>query len=228
MGALAGWIKRGLKANLATGVLVLTPIAATLFFLQALVRWVDKVLLLLPPPYRPGALLPFEIPGLGFLLLAAILLLVGFLVRNFMGRAVVGLGEAIVNRIPFVSTFYNAVKQLVETIVSGSGRDFKRVVLVEYPRKGVYALAFVTGIATGEIQEKTAARCLNVFLPTTPNPTSGFYLLVPEEECIPLAMSVEDAFKLLISGGILSPDSASRKQGKRAADAVHQPKEELQ
>jgi uncharacterized membrane protein len=110
-------------------------------------------------------------------------------------------------RIPFVSPLYKAVKQLVETLLSGSTRDFKRVVLIEYPRKGVYGLAFVTGVSVGEIQRKTEKKCINVFVPTTPNPTSGFYLILPEEDVIPLDMSVEDAFKVLISGGIINPEA---------------------
>jgi uncharacterized membrane protein len=115
-----------------------------------------------------------------------------------------------------VSNFYKAVKQLVETIFYGPARDFKRVVLIEYPRTGLYTLAFVTGVAVGEIQQKTVKKVLNVFVATTPNPTSGFYLMVPEEDIIPLEMSVEDAFKVLMSGGILNPDAAAGKKKSQA------------
>ena len=199
-------IKKALKANLLAGILFLMPLVATLWFLHLLAVWVDKTLLLLPPELRPEAFLPFPIPGLGFILVFVVLFLAGVSVRNFLGRKIVALGERIMSHIPFVSKIYSAVKKLVESIFFGAGKDFKRVVLIEYPRKGIYALAFVTGVSTGEVQDKTEKRVINLFLPTTPNPTSGFYLLVPEEDVIPLEMTVEDAFKLLMSGGILSPE----------------------
>ena len=205
------FIRSSLKANLLAGLLFLMPLVATFWFIHLLITWVDKTLLLLPKQFRPENFLPFEIPGLGFILVFLVLVITGFFVRNLVGRKLVALGERIMSCIPFVSKVYRSVKKLVETIFSGAGKDFKRVVLVEYPRHGIYALAFVTGEATGEVQDKTARRCLNVFLPTTPNPTSGFYLLVPEEDVIPLDMTVEESFKLLMSGGILSPESAPAK-----------------
>jgi len=206
-------IKKALKANLIAGILFLMPLAATFYFLYLLLNGVDRVLLLLPPQFRPEHLLGFRIPGLGLILLFTVLFICGFLVRNFIGRKLVSLGEWIMSYIPFVSWFYRAVKQLVEAIFHGPTRDFKRVVLVEYPRRNIYALAFVTGVAVGEIQDKTARKCINVFLPTTPNPTSGFYLIVPEEDVIPLEMSVEDSFKVLISGGILNPEAKAVMNG---------------
>lgn len=211
-------IKNALKANLIAGILFLMPLVATFWFLRTLTIWVDKSLLLLPGPYRPENFLPFPVPGLGFILVFVVLLLCGVLVRNLLGRKLVALGEQVVGYIPYVSKLYKAVKKLVETIFSGAGKDFKRVVLIEYPRRGIFALAFVTGQASGEVQDKTAKRCLNVFLPTTPNPTSGFYLLVPEEDVTPLEMSVEESFKLLMSGGILSPEGPSGRN--TAASAV--------
>jgi len=205
------FLKSALKANLLAGILFLMPLVATFWFLGLLITWVDKSLLLLPPAYRPEAFLPFPIPGLGLILVFVVLLTTGVFVRNFIGRKLVALGERVMSYIPFVSKVYVSVKKLVETIFFGAGKDFKRVVLIEYPRKGLFALAFVTGEATGEVQEKTARRCLNVFLPTTPNPTSGFYLLVPEDDVTPLDMTVEESFKLLMSGGILSPERPARR-----------------
>ncbi len=204
---LFAWLQSGLKANLLAGLLFLMPVAATFYFLYFLVTVVDKTFLLLPMSLRPESFLPFPVPGLGLILVFMVLLLTGLFVRNFFGRKLVELGEWIMSYIPFVSKVYKAVKQLVTTIFSTTSREFKRVVLIEYPRKGVYALAYVTGTAVGEIQEKTACKVLNVFLPTTPNPTSGFYLMVPEKDVIPLEMSVEDSFKVLMSGGILNPDA---------------------
>ncbi len=200
-------IKNFFKSNLLAGILVLTPVVATVFFMTVLLTWVDKILLLIPPPYRPENFLPFPVPGLGFILLFVVLLLAGFVVRNILGKQLVRLGEKIVSYIPFVRSLYYGIKQLTDTILSGSGRDFKRVVLIEYPRRGIYALAFVTGMSRGEIQNKTPQRCINVFLPTTPNPTSGFYLVVPEEDAIPLELTVEESFKILMSGGILGSDT---------------------
>ncbi len=212
-------IKRFLRANLIAGILFLTPLVATFLTLRVVVRWMDKSLLLLPPEFRPEAYLPFKIPGLGIVLVLVVLLLTGLLVRNLLGRKLVELWDAVLGRIPFVSNFYKAVKQLVETIFRGSGRDFKRVVLIEYPRHGLYTLAFVTGVAIGEIQQKTEKRVLNVFVPTTPNPTSGFYLMVPEQDIIPLEMGVEDAFKVLISGGILNPEAERNKKNTKTTNA---------
>lgn len=204
---IARKIKDTLKANLLAGILVTTPLAATAFFLSLLMKWGDKVLLLIPEPYRPEHYLPVNIPGLGIIILFIFLFLAGLLGRNILGRWLMGIGERILGNIPLVNKFYHAVKQLVSTIVNGGNKDFKRVVLIEYPRRGVWALAYVTGTAVGEIQRRTEKRVVNVFVPTTPNPTSGFYLMVPEEDLIPLNMSVEDSFKVLISGGIINPEA---------------------
>lgn len=204
---ILGAIKRFFKANLLAGILFLTPLVATFLVLRIVVRWMDKSLLFLPVQYRPETYLPFPIPGLGIILVLLALLLTGLLVRNLLGRKLVQLWDMILSHIPFVSKFYAAVKQLLETILHGGGKEFQRVVLIEYPRKGLYTMAFVTGVAVGEIQQKTKRHVVNIFVPTTPNPTSGFYLMVPEEDIIPLEMNVEDAFKVLISGGILNPET---------------------
>jgi len=155
--------------------------------------------------------MPFPVPGLGLILLLLVLIFSGMFVRNYLGKKLVYIWERIVEHIPIVNKIYTAVKQLLDTIARGTAKDFKRVVLVEYPRQGVYAMAYVTGIAVGELQEKTKRKMVNVYVPTTPNPTSGFYLMVPEDETIPLDMSVEDSFKLLMSGGILNPEKKGEK-----------------
>ncbi len=205
-----------LKTNLLAGILFLTPLAATFFFLRLLIQWVDMVLLLIPSPWRPENFLPFPVPGLGFIVLFALLLCTGFMVRNYLGRKLVQVWERVMGRIPLVNKLYYAVKQLIETVLGGSGKDFKRVVLIQFPRLGVYSLGFVTGVGAGEIQDKTHQKVLNIYVPTTPNPTSGYYLMVPEQETIPLEMNVEDAFKLLISGGIVNPEDASYRLGQRS------------
>lgn len=206
-------LKNFIRANLLAGILFLTPVMATFFFLRLLFNWVDGFLRFLPEPFRPENFLPFRIPGLGLILLFATVLLTGFLVRNYLGRKLVGVWDRVIETIPLVNKLYVAVKQLVETIFNRSPQDFKRVVLVEFPKEGSYAIGFVTGMAGGEAQRKTKQKVLNVFVPTTPNPTSGFFLMIPEESVIPMDMSVEDAFKLLVSGGIISPDRDDTQQG---------------
>jgi uncharacterized membrane protein len=131
----------------------------------------------------------------------------GLLVRNYVGKVVARTIEKIILKLPGINRFYAATNQLFISVFKRPAEEFKQVVLIEYPRPGLYALAFVTGIAVGEIQRKTEEKVLNIFVPTTPNPTSGFYLMVPQEDTIKLDLSVEDAFKILISGGILNPES---------------------
>jgi len=208
---LAARAKASVRRNLIAGLLLIAPIGATVFFLRFLINWVDRTLLLIPQPYRPENYLPFPIPGLGLILVFLILFLTGFVARNILGKKLVEFWEMVLSRIPLVSTVYRSVKQLMETVLSGTGREFKGVVLIEYPRKGVYALGYITGTTVGEIQQKTEHKVLNLFLPTTPNPTSGFYLMVPEDEVIPLEMSVEDSFKVLMSGGIINPEDERAK-----------------
>lgn len=208
--------KNVFRANILAGVLFLLPILATVFLINLLITWVDMSLLLLPVQYRPENYLPVRIPGLGLLLVVIILFITGMFVRNFIGRKLVELGERLMRYIPFVSKVYSWIKQMVDTLLLTSGKEFKRVVMIEYPRRGIWAMAFVTGVAEGEVQDKTNHRVINVFLPTTPNPTSGFYLLVPETDVIPLDMSVEDSMKLIMSGGILVPENY-RKQSNNGA-----------
>ncbi len=203
---LFGRIRRFLKVNLIAGLLFLTPIAATFFLLRLTIGWIDQILLIIPVKYRPESFLPFPVPGLGLIVLILVLIFSGVFVRNYLGRKLVSIWEKIIDYIPIVNKIYTAVKQLIDTIARGSARDYKRVVLIEYPKENIYAMAYVTGIAVGELQEKTKRKMINVYVPTTPNPTSGFYLMVPEDETIPLDMTVEESFKLLMSGGIITPE----------------------
>lgn len=182
----------------------MVPLSFTVYVISIILKNSDRIFNLLPEPYNPKRLIPFPIPGLGILVVVLVVFLIGLLVKNYVGSRIVEFGERIVYQIPLVRPIYSAVKQLLVAIFSQTGDGFERVVLIEYPRKGIYALGFVTGVARGEVQEVTEQRVLNVFLPTTPNPTSGFYLLVPDSDIIPLKISVEDAFKLIISGGLVS------------------------
>jgi len=165
----------------------------------------DAILKYIPAKYLPETYLHIHVPGLGLILVVILVFAVGLLTRNFVGRKIVRLGENIVDRIPLVRVIYAGVKQLLETIFLQKTEAFKKVALVEYPRRGAYVIGFITGESKGEVQNKTDKNMINIFIPTTPNPTSGFYILIPEDELILLNMSVEDAFKLIISGGIVSP-----------------------
>jgi uncharacterized membrane protein len=165
----------------------------------------DSILKFVPAKFLPETYTHLPIPGLGLVLVVLIVLVVGILTRNFVGRRMVRLGERIVDRIPLARVLYVGVKQLMEALILQKSKAFQKAALIEYPRKGVYAIAFITGESRGEVQQLTEKKMINVFVPTTPNPTSGFYILIPEDELKILDMTVEEAFKLIVSGGIVSP-----------------------
>jgi uncharacterized membrane protein len=206
-------IRSRIKRYFVTGLLVVTPLWGTYLILKALFSSLEGVL---------GNLLAshttFYIPGLGILVLAALLLLVGMLATNIFGRKIVAVWESVLKQVPVVKTVYQVLKAVVDTFSIHNREQFSRVVLVEFPRKGQYSIAFVTGITKGEIQQITSDRLVNVYVPTTPNPTSGYFLFVPEKEIIPLSMSVEDAMKMLVSGGMYTP--SSREDGVSSGQAV--------
>ena len=198
-------LRTSLKNYFLTGLLVILPIFITVYVILSLIRAMDTILKYIPAKYLPETYLQIHIPGLGLILVVILVFVVGLLTRNFIGRKIVHLGENIVDRIPLVRILYTGVKQLLEPLFLQKTNGFKRVALIEYPRRGVHVIGFVTGESKGEVQNKTSKNMMNVFVPTTPNPTSGFYILIPEDEVVSLNMSVEDAFKLIISGGIVSP-----------------------
>ena len=199
------WFKAQVRGYFLAGLLVVVPLGVTFFVITAILKLIDRLLIIIPPKFLPDTYLPFKIPGFGLVLAIVLIMVTGILVKNYIGRRVVDFGEYILSRIPLVRPVYVAVKQLIQAMFGDTPYAFKRAILVEYPRRGVWAIAFVTGKTYEEIVEKTNKKMINVFLPTTPNPTSGFYLVVPEEDTIPLEISVEDAFKLLISGGVVEP-----------------------
>ncbi len=192
------------------GLVVTLPLAITVFVFhfifvnldQFLGPLVTKFLIKLKVPITPD----FRVPGLGLFITFVFIFIIGLFTRNIAGRKLVRLGEAILVKIPVFKNIYVGAKQVIETIGASSSRAFSKVVLVEYPRRGIYALAFITGDSRGEVEEKTGKEMINVFLPTTPNPTSGFFLVVPKGEIIELDMSVEDGVKMLISAGLVVPD----------------------
>ena len=199
------WFKAQIRGYFLAGLLVIVPLGVTVVVITAILRLIDGLLIIIPPKFHPHTYLPFNIPGLGLVLAIVLIMITGILVKNYIGRRVVDFGEYILSGIPLVRPVYAAVKQVIQAMFGDTPYAFKRAILVEYPRKGVWAIAFVTGKTYKEIVEKTKKKMINVFLPTTPNPTSGFYLVIPEEDTIPLDISVEDAFKLLISGGVVEP-----------------------
>ena len=200
-----------LRKWLVAGILVWAPLAITFWVINAVIGFMDQTILLLPAAYRPEAVFGFNIPGLGAVLAVLLVLLTGALVANFLGRKLITLGESVLNRIPLVRSVYSAVKQVIETFVSQDSRSFRQVVLVEYPRKDCWSLAVLAGDPVGEVQDKTAQKVITVFLPTAPNPTSGFVIMVPEHEIIPLEMSVEEGFRMVISLGVVTPKTGAAK-----------------
>lgn len=198
---MTAWLRRYLIA----GLLVWVPLAITVAVIDALIGFMDRTLLLLPEQWRPESLLGFQIPGLGLVLTVVILLITGLLAANLFGRKVVDAWESLLARIPLVRSIYSAVKQVAETVLASNGVAFRKVLLIEYPRRGIWTLAFQTGAANREIQDHTAAEVITVFVPTTPNPTSGFIMMLPREDVVELSMTVEEALKLVVSLGVVAP-----------------------
>jgi len=198
-----------------TGLVICAPLTITIYLTWSLIEWVDGwVKPYLPDLYNPDSYLPFTIPGFGVLVAVFIITNVGFLTANLIGKSIVSYGEYLLSRMPVVRNLYSALKQIFETVFREDSDSFQSVVLVEYPRKDLWALAFVATDTLGEVQSKLddpAGQTVSVFLPTTPNPTSGFLLFVPKEDVITLEMSVEEAAKLVISAGLVAPEFTEAK-----------------
>ena len=194
-----------LRRYLVAGLLVWIPLGVTIFILKVLIDLMDKTLLLIPEQYRPEEWLGFTIPGLGLILTLLVLLVTGVLAANIVGRSMVGLWESLLDRIPVVRSVYSAVKNFTEIVFSGSGQSFKKVLLIEYPRKGIYSLAFQTATNLGEVQGRMGEEMICTFVPTTPNPTSGYIIIVPKKDVIELDMEIDEALKMIISLGVVVP-----------------------
>lgn len=182
------------------------PLGVTVLVVRALVDLMDRTLILLPPDYRPEVVFGIHIPGFGILLSIIVVLGTGMLVANLLGRRLVALWESFLARIPLVRTIYSGVKRVAETLLSSQGQSFRKVLMVEYPRRGVWSLCFLTSVELGEVQEKTGEEVVAVFVPTTPNPTSGFVLMVPWADVVELEMSVEEGVRMIISMGVITPE----------------------
>lgn len=194
------------KRYLIAGLLVWLPLGVTIAAMIFLINIFDQSLLLLPPQYRPDALLGVHIPGFGILLSLALILITGMLVANFLGGKIVSIWESLLSRIPLVRTIYTAVKQIAEALFGNGSQTFQKVFLIQYPRQGLWTLAFQTSAQQGEAQRKTGLNeVVNMFVPTTPNPTSGFFLMASRNEIIELDMTVDSALKMVISGGVVVP-----------------------
>ena len=207
-------LKQDLKNDLIAGLLVVIPLATTIWLSINIATWVIDLLTRIPKRLNPfDGLDPLLVNVLNVFVGLTVplfgILLIGLMARNIVGRWLLDLGERILQAIPLAGSVYKTLKQLLETFLQDSKEKFRRVVLIEYPRKNIWALGFVTGSMNPDFQALFPDPMLNVFIPTTPNPTSGWYAIVPEEEVIPLSISVEEAFKLLISGGIVTPPSSS-------------------
>jgi len=195
------------RANFLTGLVVVVPTVLTLWLTWAFITLVDeKVVPLVPAPYNPRTWIDADIPGFGVIIFFVFTTIVGYFAKRVFGRQLIRLGESIVSQMPIVRSIYNAVKQIVETILSQSKTSFRQACMVEYPRRDIWAIAFVATDTKGEIMEKRGGEeMVSVFLPTTPNPTSGFLLFVPKKDVILLDMSIEEAAKLVISAGLVVP-----------------------
>ncbi len=210
--------KRDLLARLRnyflTGIVVSAPVGITFWLIWLFITFVDRsVVPLIPDSYNPSDVLGVSVPGIGVIVVLIVVTFIGFMVTNFFGRYMVRFGERMVARVPVVRTIYGVIKQIFDAVLAQSEGAFRDVVLIEYPRKGIWVIGFITSNTEGEVQRVTPDDMVNVFLPTTPNPTSGFLLFVPRKDCIVLDMTVEEGVKLVISGGIVSPPDKKAPHG---------------
>ncbi len=209
-----------LKTWFLTGLLVLVPLGITLWVLNLIIGTMDQSLALLPEAWQPVQLFKVRIPGLGAILTLLFILLVGLLAHNFIGQRLVRWWEALLRHIPVVGPIYTSVKQVSDTLLSSSGNAFRKALLVQYPREGSWTIAFLTGRPGGDVQNHLQGEYVSVYVPTTPNPTSGFFLMMPKADTIELDMTVDAALKYIVSMGVVAPTELPRKSGAvRAGEA---------
>jgi uncharacterized membrane protein len=197
-----------MKKYLMTGLLVWVPLAITIWVLSSIVGGMDGLLRVLPAGWQPDLHIGFHIPGFGVIMALAVVLGTGFLAANFLGKQVLVWWDYLLNRIPVVRTIYSSVKQVSDTLLSDSGNAFRNAVLVQYPRTGMWTIAFQTGSPAQEIADTLSGEHISVYIPTTPNPTSGFFIVVPLADTKPLSMSVDEALKYVVSMGVVAPKVA--------------------
>jgi uncharacterized membrane protein len=209
-----------LKRYFIAGLLVLLPIWVTLLIIKFVVAIVDQSLSLLPRDYQPDFVLGFHLPGLGIIFGIALVFFTGMLVTNFIGTWFLTLWESLLSRIPLVRSIYMAVKQVLSTLFSPEGQSFRKVLLIEYPRKDVWTLAFQTGTGFQRPNDQTGEELITVFVPTTPNPTAGFLLLVPKQQVVELKMTIDQALKYIISLGVVLPPSMAEQKSRLSKESI--------
>ncbi|RKP58907.1 DUF502 domain-containing protein [Pararobbsia silviterrae] len=201
-----------LKTYFLTGLLVLVPLAITLWVLGLVIGTMDQTLNLLPSAWQPERLLGYNLPGIGAVLTLVFIFIVGLLTQNFIGQKLVMWWETLLAHIPIVGPLYTSVKQVSDTLLSSSGNAFRKALLIEYPRKGCFTIAFMTGIPGGDVANHLHGDHVSVYVPTTPNPTSGFFLMLPRSEVVELDMTVDAALKYIVSMGVVAPSAPVRRQ----------------
>ncbi len=205
-----------LRKWLLAGLLVIVPIAITVWVLEWIISTLDKTLLILPASWHPDKLLGIHIPGFGVLLALAILLVLGATASNFFGNKLVNWWHSLLNRIPIVRSIYSGVKQVSDTLFSENGNAFRKAVLVQWPREGVWTIGFVTGVPGGDTANYLQGDYLSVYVPTTPNPTGGYFVMLKTSDCIELKMSVDEALKYIVSMGVVVPETQPAALGKQS------------
>ncbi|GGB98364.1 membrane protein [Marivita lacus] len=210
----------GLRSSFLTGIVVIAPVALTIWLIWTIMGWIDGfVLPLVPTRFNPEQYIGINLRGIGVMIFLVFTIFVGWVAKGLIGRSLIRFAESLVERMPVVRSIYSGVKQIAETIFAQSERNFEKACLIQYPRKGIWAIGFISTEARGEIADKaeTMGRLMSVFVPTTPNPTSGFLLYFPEEDVIELDMNIEDAAKLVISAGLVYPNAKDPTQPAKAA-----------
>lgn len=216
-------VKRHLKRYFVTGLLVWVPIGITLWVLDLLVGMMDQTLLLLPERFKTDHWLGFHVPGMGVVLTLIVVYVTGLITANIVGQRMLRLGDVVLSRIPVVNSIYKSVKQVSDTVFTSGGQAFRKALLVQYPRAGSWTIAFLTGRPGGEVVRHLGVEHVSVYVPTTPNPTSGFFLIVPTAEVIELDMSVDAALKYVISMGVVGPGEKQPAAGTAPASVISLP-----
>ncbi len=209
---------KSFRSYLFAGLIVWLPILVTFLILRFIVDLLDQTIALLPNAYQPEQLFGVSLPGFGVILSLVLLLITGIVATNILGQRLVSFSESLLDKIPLVRSIYNATKQMMSAIFATNSQAFRKVIMLEYPRKGLWTIAFQTGAALPEMVDKTGVDMISVFIPTTPNPTAGFLIMVPRNEIIELSISTDEALKFIISLGVVQPQSLT-KQKREIKDA---------
>ena len=209
---MLSFIFQAIRRHSVAGLIVWLPLFATFVTIRFIVGLFDGLLLYLPPTLRPENWLGFDIPGLALIMAILIVYLTGVLASNLLGRQLVKIGESLLDGIPIIRSLYRAIKQMTEAVLSAGGQTFEKAYLIEYPKEGLWTIAFQTSKKRGEAQKKVGDDAIvNLFVPTTPNPTSGYFIMVSADKIIELDMSIDDALKMIVSGGVFVPPDGSEK-----------------